>query len=349
VGNYGLMDQQAALRWSRDNIAAFGGDARNITIGGQSAGARSVCANLASPAVRGLFKGAIIHSGGCGATTQAALEASGTNWATAAGCGDLATAAQCLRAKPARDLLHVDVPVSTTLVAGVPTLPEVPIDAIRAGRWNRVPVIVGANHDERRIFTAQEQGFPLPDAVYEDRVRNIAGPANAEAVLAQYPRSAYPDAPSWYAAVGGDAGASCTSLSLAGDFSKRVDAYHYEFNDQTAPNQFPTPAWFPLRASHSADLQYFFAFDSTAELQGAQVQLSNQMQAYWTRFAKEGRPGRAGGLRWPRFDPASPRTMSFQTPIGIRSDFAADHKCAFWWSLGLGSNSALLGLTRGVG
>jgi para-nitrobenzyl esterase len=100
AGNYGLLDQIAALKWVKANIGAFGGDAHNITIDGQSAGAASVCDMLASPLARGLFERGVIESGPCNTIAPLSLSAAetlGEQFAVAAGCTDPSTVVTCLR------------------------------------------------------------------------------------------------------------------------------------------------------------------------------------------------------------------------------------------------------------
>lgn len=249
-GNYGLMDQQAALRWTGANITAFGGDPRNITLGGQSAGAGSVCAHLVSPAVRGLFHRAVMQSGNCTATTPAVLEASGGAFAAAAGCADPAAAAQCLRSKPIPELLATALSAPATILPVVDghVIPGAPLDLIRSGSWHRVPVILGANHDERRIYTFLDAAFPLSADDYVARVRALAG-VHADTVLAAYPLSDFADPSTAWSIVQGDAGIVCRNIFLATEFARASAVWHYEFDDRTAPGQLVTPEWFPLRAT----------------------------------------------------------------------------------------------------
>src|SRR5262249_16079799 len=151
AGDYGLMDQQAALRWVQRNIRGFGGDPRNVTIAGESAGGLSVLAQLVSPAARGLFAKAILESPPsllppprpCRRAAGAAGEAA------AAKTGCAGQTAACLRGLPVTTILNNQGAVGMNVDGAV--LPQSIGTALASGDFSHVPVINGANHDEWRL------------------------------------------------------------------------------------------------------------------------------------------------------------------------------------------------------
>jgi para-nitrobenzyl esterase len=336
-GDYGLMDQQAALRWVQRNIRAFGGNPRNVTIAGESAGGLSVLSQLVSPAARGLFAKAIIESGSYSPLqpTLATAEFSGQAFAAKAGCASQTAA--CLRRLPVQTILNDQGAVGPNIDGTV--LPQSIGTALASGAVSRVPVINGTNHDEWRLFIAIYRPLtgPVTAANYQTMIASTASvsPAEAAVVAARYPLRRFASPALALGAVGTDAIFACPALTIDQELSRVAPTFAYELNDEHAPELFlPPVSGFPYGAAHVSEIQYLFHLNASpfpGPLTLAQLRLAASMQRYWTNFAAQGFTSSRGEPPWPQFRSGGQRMMSLIPPAPrVETDFAARHQCAFW-------------------
>jgi para-nitrobenzyl esterase len=301
-GNLYLRDLVLALRWVHDNIAGFGGDPDNVTIFGESAGAHITATLLAVPAAKGLFARAISESPAAGMVRPREIAAEfATRFAHLLGARPQDAANAVMQATPAQLVatqhLLIDQGMQKRLgafpigpVFGDDCLPADPVEAMRSGQAHRVPLIVGTNADEGRLFTRFLKMLPTNKAMIDELLADTE-PAARERITAAYPN--YPE-PSACIQLGGDFAFNAAAWQIAEAHGAHAPTYLYRYD--YAPR---TLRWTGFGATHATELLAVFdiyrtrfgALLTAAADRWHALRVSDEVIRRWRSFSQSGVPG----------------------------------------------------------
>jgi para-nitrobenzyl esterase len=332
-GNYGLLDQIAALQWVQKNIAAFGGDPNRVTIFGESAGATSVICHMVSPLSKGLFQRAIAESMYESSAWSdirenkygmEAREKMGEQLAKDLGCDTASDPIACMRAKSAQEVMDKGQPPADITVPGYNyepcvdgwVIPDIPLNLFEAGKQQKVPLLIGTNADEWALF----QLFYKPTLDNYTTYLNSTFGDKAQQVLSMYPASDDKEATT--------AGRQVITLYT---FTCPAKAYASAMNNIKSPVYFyqftRVPPGSKIGAFHLIEINYVFGnfvpfmspLKSDQYFNDTDRSLSEVMMSYWTHFAATGDPNQEGLTQWPVYDAQSGQYMDLGDTIQVKS------------------------------
>ena len=345
-GNYGLLDQIAGLQWVQDNISKFGGDPAKVMVFGESAGAWDTCAVLASPLAKGLFSAVAMESGVCVDPTLASREQKGASVVAALKCDTAMDVAACLRSTPVTSMV-AQGPFSNAPPTGKVdyahvydldfgpnvdgwALVDSPIDAIKKGAFNEVPVLLGTNANEYDLFLF---GSNIPTCAAATGVLNGAfAPDVVAKVATLYPCTSDAEAKHVLSDAVTDLLFTCPARRAARALAGQgMPLFRYFF-----PHTRELDIYASLRAFHSAEIPFVFHTlgGTTDQASAGELGLADAMSGYWARFAGAHNPNGGTATAWEKYDVARDNAAVLDDAI-TAMDGVHTVGCDYWDTLAM--------------